>query len=76
VDIGEDLQAYILRATFKGGDVVGSCDKWGVEDIARGEELVHPGPTWEGGHDMGDIELAFVVSSKLSLLSLTDVLSV
>jgi len=65
-----------LSSTFEGGYVVCAGDEGGVEDVARSEELVHPGAAGKGGHDVSDIELAFVVSRKRSLLGLADVLSV
>lgn len=74
--VGEELEAYVLGSAFEGGYVVSASDEGGVEDVARSEELVHPGTTGKGGHDMGDEELALVVSSKRSLLGLADVLSV
>lgn len=47
-----------------------------MEDVALREELVHPRPARDGGHDVGDVELALVVCDSRSLFGLTNVLAV
>lgn len=76
MDIGEDLQAYVLASAFESGDVVGPCDEGGTEDGTLQEEIMHPGPARKGGHDVGDEELTFVLGNERSLLGLSDMFAI
>lgn len=76
MDIGKDLQAYVLASAFECGDVVGPCDKGGTEDGTLQEEIMHPGPARKGGHDVGNEELALVLGNESSLLGLSDVFAI
>lgn len=75
-DIAEDGKAEVLGAAVEGGEVEGTRDEWGVEDMAAEEEVVEPRTAKGVGHDLAGIGDAVGISKMSNLFGFAKVLAI
>jgi len=70
------LEAEVLLSAAEGGDVGGTGDEGGMEDVARGEEIVHPLSPGNIRHDSTDVSEAVALCEDRFLFLLSNLLSI
>ena len=65
-----------MLSAAEGGDVGGTGDEWGVEDMACGEKVMHPLSTRSVGHDSANVRKAIAFSEDRFLFLLSNLLSI
>lgn len=75
-DVSEEFLAYILAPEVPNSSVWRTTDKGFTEDVAGGEESVHPSSALGVGHDSFGVVDAITFGQAGCFLSLADVFTV